>query len=456
MKNPFPSFILIVFFQLFGLAILLGQNLTGIWQDNHGTSYAFRQVGNDIFWRMDGRPHALNIFYGVISGKRITGEWADLPGGQKTGYGTMTMELVTDDLLKKVAQNGQYSASEWRRIPVFIQPIDLPINPSPINEDWIEVLSFGAPKQTLEALTRPAETDMMDVKFFDEQEGEEPQAQLLITDIELEEYNNTLTKNCHWPGNLMITIQNVGDQAVDENNPIGIKGKMTMIGFSTDKGKYERMDVPLHFGRSSRDWGRLKYGMAPLESRKIVANFTGREGYTVSRLGHFYVKVELTQPIWNEGSLKEEYMVIQAVFREFNPPGFDLAIPSGSVYVREEKKGKASLLIKVKNIGNLVTPGPVGVEVVVPVVKPKSIMDKWVSFLYDFGEALQPGEMVFTDPKTLQSDIHPEKGKIDWANTRVEAFVICKAGNLDAFDKDRRNNDFLLKSRITKINPNYQ
>ena len=295
--------------------------------------------------------------------------------------------------------------------PVFTQPIDIPITKPPITEptpeplatDWKEVFSFGAPKNPLGELLPPPETDLMDVVVFDQTEEEEPQARLEITDIELEDHTNPKSKACHWPGTIMITIQNFGEKAVDANNRIGIRGSMTMIGFTEEKGYYERIVVPLHFGRGSREWGRLKHGMPPFESKIISANFTSLKGFTVTKTAHFFVRVELTRPVWDEDAQQEKYIVEQAVVREFNLRGFDLSIPKGSIYIREEKGGKASLLIQVKNVGELTTPGPVAIRVFVPVIDQKSVTDYWVEFLHNFGKPLRPSEMIYTDPKILQS-----------------------------------------------------
>lgn len=71
MKNSFPAFILTGFFALYGLAMLLGQNLTSVWQDNHGTKYAIRQAGNDIFRRLDRRPGVRRNNYFLVK-SRIT------------------------------------------------------------------------------------------------------------------------------------------------------------------------------------------------------------------------------------------------------------------------------------------------------------------------------------------------------------------------------------------------
>jgi len=37
----------------------------------------------------------------------------------------------------------------------------------------------------------------------------------------------------------------------------------------------------------------------------------------------------------------------------------------------------------------------------------------------------------------------------------IKAFAKCEGTGLDAFDKDKSNNYFYGKSRITTVNPNY-
>ena len=82
-------------------------DLTGYWLENDfGVTYQFRQVDDRIFWYMDSRPRVVNVFYGTIAGDMITGRWADLPGGNLQGQGTIGLRIESNDRIVKISQTG--------------------------------------------------------------------------------------------------------------------------------------------------------------------------------------------------------------------------------------------------------------------------------------------------------------------------------------------------------------
>jgi hypothetical protein len=109
------------------LAILLiafstKAQLTGEWSDNNGSCYKIRQIGNQIFWYMDGSPRVMNVFVGYIAGNTITGEWADLPGGSMQGNGTLALRIESGNRMIKIDQTGSYGGSVWTRGPCSRTP----------------------------------------------------------------------------------------------------------------------------------------------------------------------------------------------------------------------------------------------------------------------------------------------------------------------------------------------
>jgi hypothetical protein len=90
-------------------------DLTGTWQDDNGTTYILRQINDNLFWSMDSRPGVHNVFYGVITGNMINGQWADLPDGQKRGNGNLVLNIESNDRFKKISQSGNYGAGIWTR-----------------------------------------------------------------------------------------------------------------------------------------------------------------------------------------------------------------------------------------------------------------------------------------------------------------------------------------------------
>jgi hypothetical protein len=110
---------LICFFVLISLAqTVFSQtyDLTGMWKDDNGTTYFLRQFGNRLFWSMDSRPKVHNVFCGTIDRNSIQGQWADLPGGQMMGNGSLNLRIKSNDMIVKVNQSGNYGASVLRRI----------------------------------------------------------------------------------------------------------------------------------------------------------------------------------------------------------------------------------------------------------------------------------------------------------------------------------------------------
>lgn len=67
------------------VALTAKAQLTGEWTDENGACYKIRQVENQVFWYMDGRPRVINVFMGYLAGNTITGTWADVPGGNILG-----------------------------------------------------------------------------------------------------------------------------------------------------------------------------------------------------------------------------------------------------------------------------------------------------------------------------------------------------------------------------------
>ena len=97
------------------LTTMANAQLTGEWIDNNGACYKIRQVENQVFWFMDGRPRVINVFTGYVAGNIITGSWADLPGGNLQGSGTLALRIESQNRMVKADQTGNYDGSVWTR-----------------------------------------------------------------------------------------------------------------------------------------------------------------------------------------------------------------------------------------------------------------------------------------------------------------------------------------------------
>jgi hypothetical protein len=101
------------------LTFAQGFDLTGFWQDDTtGASYRIRQLGNAVYWGVDGTAAGsyANVFFGEISGNILTGTWVDLPGSPSLGGGTLTLQIQSNDSFIKTGENPCcYAAQAWQR-----------------------------------------------------------------------------------------------------------------------------------------------------------------------------------------------------------------------------------------------------------------------------------------------------------------------------------------------------
>ncbi|MBP8239448.1 MAG: hypothetical protein KAX50_05785, partial [Saprospiraceae bacterium] len=86
-------------------------DLTGLWKDDNGSSYQIRQVGDKVWWYMEGAPTVNNVFSGNISGNTISGEWVDLPGGRLRNIGTLQLRIITNNRIEKISESMRYGAA---------------------------------------------------------------------------------------------------------------------------------------------------------------------------------------------------------------------------------------------------------------------------------------------------------------------------------------------------------
>lgn len=96
-----------------------GIDLTGYWLDDNSdmrSCYRIRQVADELFWQMDARPEAVNVFHGVIAGNTVVGEWADLPSGRLSNSGALSLRIEGADRMVKVGFSADYGGNIWRRV----------------------------------------------------------------------------------------------------------------------------------------------------------------------------------------------------------------------------------------------------------------------------------------------------------------------------------------------------
>jgi hypothetical protein len=93
-------------------------NLTGVWSCNDGGVYYIRQIGDHIWWFGEepaANPRWANAACGTIRGKSLTIKYADVPAGTSIGYGTIEMDIVSNDELAAKDKPESYAGSRWIR-----------------------------------------------------------------------------------------------------------------------------------------------------------------------------------------------------------------------------------------------------------------------------------------------------------------------------------------------------
>ncbi len=107
------NFFSIVFFIALSQACFA--QLTGEWTDDIGACYKVRQVGNEIYWSMDDSPRVINVFTGLKVKDIINGKWADVPGGNMSGNGVLSLRVESNNQMVKIGQEGNYNGRVWTR-----------------------------------------------------------------------------------------------------------------------------------------------------------------------------------------------------------------------------------------------------------------------------------------------------------------------------------------------------
>lgn len=102
-----------------------GEDLTGRWRGNDGGVYYLRQVGSELWAYGENAPSQpawSNVMHGVVYGKEIRLQWADVPKGRTAGSGYMHLELAPDGRLIARHRSAGFAGSEWVRETAMAPP----------------------------------------------------------------------------------------------------------------------------------------------------------------------------------------------------------------------------------------------------------------------------------------------------------------------------------------------
>lgn len=101
-------------------------DLTGKWSDDGG-NYAIRQVGDQVWWvsrcKDDGGKTWTSVFHGKLTGRQLTGHFADVPEGDNRFRGSLTAKLIVREGVVVEIKGEQFFSPSNDRKPWSIRPV---------------------------------------------------------------------------------------------------------------------------------------------------------------------------------------------------------------------------------------------------------------------------------------------------------------------------------------------
>jgi len=124
-------------------ALAQAVELSGQWQGDDGGAYYLVERGGRLYWyaeRSATNPAWSNIFDGRLNGKRIRGDWTDVPKGQTRGHGRLELEIRNGgNVLEITKKTGGYGGNRLTRVGAMpAQPAPMapkpmaPVKPAPV------------------------------------------------------------------------------------------------------------------------------------------------------------------------------------------------------------------------------------------------------------------------------------------------------------------------------------
>ena len=145
--DRYPYYLYAQFFETLDVTYAVQGNqflgdLTGVWNSNDGGTYYIRQIGDILWWDGDSGSAGTwcNVAHGTIDGNTITLEYADVPEGVATGFGTLVLNIVSNDELETVSKPESYGGSRWWRESKSQPPEPPIIDTDPWNDPSVRSL----------------------------------------------------------------------------------------------------------------------------------------------------------------------------------------------------------------------------------------------------------------------------------------------------------------------------
>lgn len=120
-------------------------DLTGTWTCDDGGKYYIRQIGNTLAWLGESLDQSsTSVAFGEIDGNTAALRWMDVPKGDGSGSGTLTLNIESGSKITLLKETGGFSGRLWTRpdsyaisdLKMAEKKIDInKINTSPLERD---------------------------------------------------------------------------------------------------------------------------------------------------------------------------------------------------------------------------------------------------------------------------------------------------------------------------------
>lgn len=135
-----------------GASALACADLSGVWTADDGGRYYLRQIGSQLVWfgeEKSTNPRFANVFTGRVAGNKIRGSWQDVPKGDSSGRGELSLAILDGgNTLLAEQKSGGFGGSRWNRadaqnastpaVTAQIQLTPEPIASARLKEDCID------------------------------------------------------------------------------------------------------------------------------------------------------------------------------------------------------------------------------------------------------------------------------------------------------------------------------
>jgi hypothetical protein len=97
-------------------------DLTGVWASDDAGTYYLRQDGNTVWWlglSTDEGQSFANVFQGTMQNNQIIGSWADVPLGQTSNAGMMSVNTnngIFSFMMSRLNPTGGFGGTSWEKL----------------------------------------------------------------------------------------------------------------------------------------------------------------------------------------------------------------------------------------------------------------------------------------------------------------------------------------------------